>query len=116
MLFYCNPFLCPLSIGVLYLKKKNNCMLSKTIECLPISTVAHKKGGSSLIRLLFEVVSGSVLACSSLLWLVPGGATFGQATSVTEIFDLQVHYKSTSCVCVCVCVCLFSSIAKISPN
>ena len=71
-------------------------MLSKTIECLSMSLAAHKEGGFSLFRLLFEVVSGSfqpVLACYGFFRVVP----LFKSDDITKIFGLQIYYKSTSC-------------------
>ena len=71
-------------------------MLSKTIEFLSMSLVAHKEGGFSLLSLLFGVVSGSfkpVLALYGLFRIVP----LFRSDDVTECFDLQIYYKTTSC-------------------
>ena len=76
-----------------------NCILSKNIHSMSINVlVTHKEGGFSLFCLLFGVVSGlfqPVLACYSLLQVVPRFTR----DDVTECFDLQIYYKSTSWRC-----------------
>ena len=63
--------------------------------CLSMSLVAHTKGGFSLFHLL-GVVSGTfqtLLAWYGLFRAVP----LFTSHKVTECFDLQIYYKSTSC-------------------
>ena len=70
-------------------------MLSKTIECLSMSLLVHTEGGFSLFHLLW-VVSGTFqtfLACYGLFRVIP----LFTSHKVTECFDLQIYYKSTSC-------------------
>ena len=60
-----------------------------------MSLVAHTEGGFSLFHLL-GVVSGTfqtLLACYGLFRAVP----LFTSHKVTECFDLQIYYKSTSC-------------------
>ena len=70
-------------------------MLSKTIECLSMPLVVNRKKGFSLFH-LFGVGPGSfqrVLACYGLFLVV----SLFTSDNITECFDLQIYYKSTSC-------------------
>ena len=61
-----------------------------------MSLVVHNKETPSLFHLLLRVVSGSfqpVLAYYGLFRF----ASFFMSDDVTECFDLQIYYKSTSC-------------------
>ena len=77
--------------------KKTEYMLSKTIECLSMSLVAHKEGGFFfLFYLLFGVVFGSFqsfLACYGFFWVIPPFTT----NNIIECFDWPSYYKSTLC-------------------
>ena len=78
------------------LQMKIKYILSKTIQCLSMSLVVHKKGGFSLFRLMFGVVFGSsrpALACYGLFRIVLPFTS----DDVTECFEFWIYYKSTSC-------------------
>ena len=78
---------------VLYFKEKLT--LSKTTKWLSMSLVANQEGGFSLFH-LFGIVSGTFqafLACYGLFRVFP----FFASKDVTECFDQQIYYKSTSC-------------------
>ena len=60
-----------------------------------MSLVAHQEGGFSLFH-LFGVVSGTfqpLLPCYDLFHAV----SFFKGNGVTECFELQIYYESTSC-------------------
>ena len=60
-----------------------------------MSLVANQKGGFSLFH-LFGVISGTfqaLLACYDLFRVAP----FFKSNGITECFDLQIYYESTSC-------------------
>ena len=59
-----------------------------------MSLVAYQEGGFSLFH-MFAIVSGMLqplLVCYGLFRVVP----FFTSNDVTECFDLQIYYKSTS--------------------
>ena len=62
-----------------------------------MSLVAHQEGGFSLFHMLAIVSSmlQPLLACHGLFRVVP----FFTSNDVTEYFDLQIYYKSTSNYC-----------------
>ena len=65
-------------------------ILSKTIQCLSMSLVVHKKGGFSLFRLMFGVVFGSsrpALACYGLFQIVLPFTS----DDVTECFEFTIN-------------------------
>ena len=72
-------------------------MLLKTVECLSMSLVVHKERDFSLFHLVIGVASGTFqpfAACYGLFRVVPLVTT----DEVTDCFDLEIYYKSTSCI------------------